>query len=185
MAIVRGVTLRATRQAAFAVLVVGGVVDAIALIAALAFRQPSFLTLAVFGLATQAIGIAVFMVPLTVTTEGGELVRRSGGRETRVPLGSVANCSLVGGTWVFSNAGGAQLFTLQAIRFNTADVAAFCQAERIDYQGPSQNPVDVSRSGVRSAKSYIALGLFMTVACVAFTAFGYWLQVTAQDDLGR
>lgn len=105
--------------------------------------------------------------PMTLSVEGTDVVYRSGRKEQRIPRAEIARCSLVNQAWAFSDASGAQLLSLNAVRFNAGDVADFCAQAGISLSGPSQRPVDRLRRDMSSAKLNRGFGIGLAVVLTA------------------
>lgn len=180
-----GVTIRAGKRGAVSILVVGGVTMGLTAVAALLMSDAGLLRLV--GLCAVPLGLAAlaFLLPISLTDEGGELVLRSTGKTTRVRTTDIARCAQVGARWIFSDASGAQLLSLPGLRFDAADVAALCQAARIEFQGPSLQPVDKLRAAVRSAWGWIVIGLVVVIFFGGLAVVIYFLQTGARDTLSR
>ncbi|HET7467923.1 MAG TPA: hypothetical protein VFL29_14790 [Candidatus Dormibacteraeota bacterium] len=124
---------------------------------------------------------------MTLSLEGNDVVYRAGSKEKRIPRADIAGCTLANGVWAFTDSAGARLLTLNAVRFNEADVAAFCNQAGISLSGPSQRPVDRLRRDVSSAKWTrglgIGLGVVLAAAVVGMLYAQYYTQQTLKQYL--
>lgn len=132
-------------------------------------------------LVLAATGSALALLrPMTLSVEGTDVVYRSGRKEQRIPRGQIAGCALANGVWAFSDASGARLLTLNATRFDEADVADFCAQAGISLSGPSQRPVDRLRRDISSAKLNRGFGIGLAVVLTAAAGGLIYAQYNSQ-----
>lgn len=89
-------TLRASKKPAWIIGTPGVAVDVLIVFGARALHEPGLLYLGMLVVLTQAVFVTIFLLPLSLTDDGGWLVVRSGLSQKRVERSKVARCSLVG-----------------------------------------------------------------------------------------
>lgn len=178
-------TIRATRTAVAAISGVSAFLDLVMGASVLLLGKPQLFYLLAFLVAAQLFAIITLLGPTSLSLEGDELVFRRGGRVKHIPRSEVATCKQVGSSWVFSNSAGAQVLTLQMIRFADTDVAAFCGQAGIGLSGASMEPVDKLRREISAGKVNRAWGVIFAVVLLAATGGLMYWQLHVQDNLKR
>ncbi len=178
-------TIQGSRRPAAGFALAFAAVLVVMAISTILLRQPALLVLVVLLAPIQAVFVLLQLRPISVTFDGADVVYRAGGRETRTRRSDIATCALVGQGWVFTNTAGAQLFTLPALRFTQADIAAFCKQTSLNLSTPPLRPLDQSRKDVRSAKVMRALGVGLTLTALLGAGGAIWTSLSAQDALRR
>ncbi|TMC81416.1 MAG: hypothetical protein E6J08_07670, partial [Chloroflexi bacterium] len=156
-------TIRGSRTAAAGIGAASAGMDVAFTISAFLLGQPKFLFLVALVMAAQLFAVLNLLSPVSLSTEGAEIIYRARWRQRRLALSEIATCTLVGGSWVFSASSGAQLLTVQILRFKADDIAVFCGQAGISLTAPVDRPVDQRRRDVRSAKNTRAWGVGLGV----------------------
>lgn len=175
----------ATRTAAAGIAAACAVVDVVLVASAILLAIPGLAYLLLLLGATQVVVVASMLRPLTLTIEGSEVVYQGIRGAKRIPRSAIAGCKLIGSAWVFSDAAGAQLLSLPAMRFVDAEVATFCNQAGIGLVGPSLRPVDVVRADLSGAKSMRAWGIGLAIPILGIVGIVIWAQLNSQDALRR
>ena len=178
-------TIRGSRTAAAGIGAASAGMDVAFTISAFLLGQPKFLFLVALVMAAQLFAVLNLLSPVSLSTEGGEIIYRARWRQRRLALSEIATCTLVGGSWVFSASSGAQLLTVQILRFKADDIAVFCGQAGISLTAPVDRPVDQRRRDVRSAKNTRAWGVGLGVVLLGGSMLMIYAQFGAQDAMRR
>jgi hypothetical protein len=152
-------------------------------LSAVLLRQPSLLTLLAFVVAAEVYAVAMLLRPMSLSVEGSELVYRGTRSEKRISRSEIASCQQVGQGWAFSDSAGAQLLTVQSLRFNETAISALCSQAGIAYNGPSQRPVDKALRDLSSGKGIRAWGVGLGLVFVIGTGGLIYVQFHSQQTI--
>lgn len=184
-------TIRGNRQAAAGIAVAGAGLSAFMCVIALVIGIPQLLLGVALMVVTFVLVAAFLLLPVSMSIEGDQFVYRSGRKERRYPRSDVASCTLAPSagrgawSWVFSNQAGSRLFAVNGLRFQDADLAAFCARAGIAWKGPSVRPVDRLGRDIRSAKFLLRLGAAAGAIFLVLMGLAAWTQTMVRDDLAR
>ena len=177
--------IKGSKIPAAAMALLGGIVLGLAALVSLALGQPAVAWLGWLFVALVGVAALFLLRPTSLALEGADLVYRVGRRETRVARDRVSNCALAGQRWAFTDATGAQVFSLPSLQFNERDLTTFCNKAGIRGFAPPLGLVEQGRKDVRSAKWTRALGVVLTGIVLVVLGFFIWLAVSAQDAYVR
>lgn len=157
---------------------------AVGVLSAVFMHAPGLLAVSAPMALIVPISALLLLRPISLSSDGDQIVLRSSRKENRIQRNEIARCALIGRAWTFSDAGGAQLLTLPAVRFSADEVAAFCSAAGIELAGV-QRPVDQLRADVRSAKVSRIVSVILGVILLGAAGAAAYAQNGARNSLAQ